>query len=165
MFQRAGADFAVIINEYALVVGVITLNDVMSTVMGDLVVTQDELQIIDRGDGSWLVDGSTPIDDLEHALDVDEFPEDSTYETVAGFMMYMLRKIPKRTDKVTITVSTRSLSRRTQLKGRRRATPRMRLHQPAPNKIQGHNPLAGNPPLQGCATTTVTHPSFFSAHQ
>lgn len=101
VFQRAGADFAVIINEYALVVGVITLNDVMSTVMGDLVVTQDELQIIDRGDGSWLVDGSTPIDDLEHALDVDEFPEDSTYETVAGFMMYMLRKIPKRTDKVT----------------------------------------------------------------
>ena len=101
VLQRAGADFAVIINEYALVVGVITLNDVMSTVMGDLVVTQDELQIIDRGDGSWLVDGSTPIDDLEHALDVDEFPEDSTYETVAGFMMYMLRKIPKRTDKVT----------------------------------------------------------------
>ncbi len=101
VFQRQGADFAVIINEYALVVGVITLNDVMSTVMGDLVATQDEMQIIDRGDGSWLVDGSTPIDDLEHALDVDEFPEDSTYETVAGFMMYMLRKIPKRTDKVT----------------------------------------------------------------
>lgn len=99
-FQRAGADFAVIINEYALVVGVITINDVMSTVMGDLVTPQDELQIIDRQDGSWLVDGSTPIDDLEHALDIDEFPEDSTYETVAGFMMYMLRKIPKRTDKV-----------------------------------------------------------------
>ncbi len=101
VFQRQGADFAIIINEYALVVGVITLNDVMSTVMGDLVATQDELQIIDRGDGSWLVDGSTPIDDLEHALDVDEFREDSTYETVAGFMMYMLRKIPKRTDKIT----------------------------------------------------------------
>ncbi len=101
VFQRAGADFAVIINEYALVVGVITLNDVMSTVMGDLVTTPDELQIIDREDGSWLVDGSTPIDDLEHALDIDEFPEDSSYETVAGFMMYMLRKIPKRTDKVT----------------------------------------------------------------
>lgn len=100
VFQRAGADFAIIINEYAFVVGVITINDVMSTVMGDLVSSQDEQQIIERDDGTWLVDGTTPIDDIEHALDIDEFPEDSTYETVAGFMMYMLRKIPKRTDKV-----------------------------------------------------------------
>ena len=100
VFQRSGSDFAVIVNEYALVVGVITINDVMSTVMGELVTNNDELQIIERGDGTWLVDGSTPIDDLEYSLDIDGFPEDSTYETVAGFMMYMLRKIPKRTDKV-----------------------------------------------------------------
>lgn len=100
VFQRTRGDFAVILNEYALVVGVITINDVMSTVMGELVTNADELQIIEREDGTWLVDGSTPIDDLEHALDIEEFPEDTTYETVAGFMMYMLRKIPKRTDKV-----------------------------------------------------------------
>lgn len=100
VFQRTRSDFAVILNEYALVVGVITINDVMSTVMGELVTNADELQIIERDDGTWLVDGSTPIDDLEHALDIEEFPEDTTYETAAGFMMYMLRKIPKRTDKV-----------------------------------------------------------------
>ena len=100
VFQRTHTDFAVIINEYALVVGIITINDVMATVMGDLVTNEDDAQIIQRDDGTWLVDGSTPIDDLEHALDIDELPEDSAYETVAGFMMYMLRKIPKRTDKV-----------------------------------------------------------------
>lgn len=100
VFQRTHADFAVILNEYALVVGIITINDVMSTVMGDLVTTTDELQIIQRDDDTWLVDGATPIDDIEHALGIDELPEDSAYETVAGFMMYMLRKIPKRTDKV-----------------------------------------------------------------
>lgn len=100
-FQRTHSDFAVILNEYALVVGIITINDVMSTVMGDLVTIDDDMQIIQRDENTWLVDGATPIDDLEHALEVDELPEDSTYETVAGFMMYMLRKIPKRTDKVT----------------------------------------------------------------
>ena len=99
-FKRTNSDIAVIINEYALVVGIITLNDVMSTVMGDLVTTEEESQILEREDGSWLVDGSTAVDDLERLLDVDSLPEDSTYETVAGFMMYMLRKIPKRTDKV-----------------------------------------------------------------
>ena len=93
-FKRTNSDIAVIINEYALVVGIITLNDVMSTVMGDLVTTEEESQIVEREDGSWLVDGSTPVDDLERLLDVDSLPEDSTYETVAGFMMYMLRKIP-----------------------------------------------------------------------
>ena len=41
------------------------------------------------------------MDDVQHALQLGDFPEDSTYETVAGFMMYMLRKIPKITDKVT----------------------------------------------------------------
>ncbi len=100
VFQRSHGDFAVIINEYALVVGIITINDVMSTVMGDLVTSEEDVQIIQRDKDTWLVDGSTPIDDLEHALDLDELPEDSAYETVAGFMMYMLRKIPKRTDKV-----------------------------------------------------------------
>lgn len=102
VFQRTHSDFAVILNEYALVVGIITINDIMSTVMGDLVTNEDDVQIIQRDDDTWLVDGATPIDDLEHALEIDELPEDSAYETVAGFMMYMLRKIPKRTDKVVL---------------------------------------------------------------
>lgn len=101
VFQRTKSDFAVILNEYALVVGLITINDIMSTVMGELVITPDELQIVQRDEHSWLVDGSTPVDDLEHALQLGPMPEDTAYETVAGFMMYMLRKIPKRTDKVT----------------------------------------------------------------
>ena len=89
-----------VLNEYALTVGVITLNDIMSTVMGEFVLTPDEAQIVQRSDGSWLIDGATPIDDVERVFDFGQLPEDETYETVAGFMMYMLRKIPKLTDKV-----------------------------------------------------------------
>ena len=97
-FKSAREDFAVILNEYALVVGVITLNDVMSTVMGDLISAGEEEQIVQRDEHSWLVDGVTPIDDVMRALAIDQFPDDEHYETIAGFMMYMLRKIPKRTD-------------------------------------------------------------------
>lgn len=99
MFQRSRGDFAVVLNEYALVVGIVTLKDVMSTVMGDLVLTPEESQIIERDDHSWLVDGATPTVDLVYTLDLDELPDSQNYETVAGFMMYMLRKIPKRTDR------------------------------------------------------------------
>lgn len=100
VFKRSREDFAVILNEYALVVGLITLNDVMSTVMGDLVGQPEEAQIVQRDADSWLIDGATPITDLERALDLYGLPEDANYETVAGFMMFMLRKIPKRTDRV-----------------------------------------------------------------
>lgn len=99
-FKSAGEDFAVIMNEYALVVGIITLNDVMTTLMGDLVGQGMEEQIVARDENSWLVEGGTPIDDVMRVLDIDAFPHSDNYETIGGFMMYMLRKIPKRTDSV-----------------------------------------------------------------
>jgi CBS domain containing-hemolysin-like protein len=100
-FRQAHEDFAVIVNEYSLVVGVITLNDVMSTVMGSLVHTdEEEQQIIRRDDGSFLADGITPIPDVQRSLGLDDFPHPGQYDTLAGFLMVMLRRIPKRTDVV-----------------------------------------------------------------
>ncbi len=96
-FKSAGNDFAVVLNEYALVMGVITLRDVMSIVMGELV-SNTEDQIIQRDADSWLIDGSTPLIDVMRVLHIEEFPDTESYETIAGFMMYTLRKIPKRTD-------------------------------------------------------------------
>ncbi|MFG6455968.1 hemolysin family protein [Roseateles sp. BYS96W] len=99
-FREAHEDFAVIVNEYSLVVGVVTLNDVMSTVMGALVAPHDEEQIVRREDGSFLADGITPIPDVERALGIAGWPHAGTYDTLAGFLMVMLRRIPRRTDVV-----------------------------------------------------------------
>ena len=100
-FRHAHEDFAVIVNEYSLVVGVVTLNDVMSTVMGELVSPPDEEQIVRRDENSWLIDGVTPITDVLRALQLDTLPHGDEYETLAGFLMVMLRRVPKRTDTVT----------------------------------------------------------------
>ncbi len=98
-FRASKDKIAVVVNEYALVVGLITLSDVMMTVMGDWVVPETEdLQIIKRDEHSWLIDGLTPIDDVKHALEIDEFPDWDHYETLAGFIMYRLRKIPRPAD-------------------------------------------------------------------
>ncbi|MEH0165692.1 hemolysin family protein [Paucibacter sp. JuS9] len=99
-FREKLEDFAVIVNEYSLVVGVITLNDVMSTVMGSLVASHDEEQIVRRDDGSYLADGITPIPDVQRALELEAWPHAGQYDTLAGFLMVMLRRIPKRTDQV-----------------------------------------------------------------
>ncbi|MBF6630098.1 MAG: HlyC/CorC family transporter [Comamonas sp.] len=99
-FQQVHEDFAAILNEYSLMVGVVTLNDVMSTVMGDLVSPDDEEQIIRRDESSWLIDGITPIDDVMRVLDLEGLPHEEEYETLAGFLMVMLRRVPRRTDSV-----------------------------------------------------------------
>jgi CBS domain containing-hemolysin-like protein len=101
-FRQVGEDFAVIVNEYSLVVGVVTLNDVMSTVMGDLVAPSDEDLIVQRDEHSWLIDGVTPITDVCRVLGIEELPHDEEYETLAGFLMDQLRRVPRSTDTVTL---------------------------------------------------------------
>ena len=97
-FKNSRADFAVVMNEYALVVGIVTTNDLQRAVMGAWSLHESEEQIIARDGNSWLVDGVTPITDVMRAFAIEEFPQSQNYETIAGFMMFMLRKIPKRTD-------------------------------------------------------------------
>lgn len=99
-FRQAGETFALIVNEYSLVVGLISLNDVMSIVMGDMVSPWYEEQIVRRDENSWLIDGVTPIQDVRRALEIDSVPHEDEYETLAGFLMTMLRRVPKRTDSV-----------------------------------------------------------------
>ncbi|MGG7093366.1 hemolysin family protein [Shewanella indica] len=99
-FRHHRADFAVVMNEYALVVGIVTTDDLQSAVMGAWSLHESEEQIVPRDTNSWLVDGVTPITDVMRAFGIEEFPQNQNYETIAGFMMYTLRKIPKRTDSV-----------------------------------------------------------------
>ena len=99
-FRDAKEDFALVVNEYALVVGLLTLKDVMSTVMGELASPFQEDMIVRRDDRSWLIDGATPIEDVMAALSITEFEGFENYETIAGFLMYTLRKVPRRTDSV-----------------------------------------------------------------
>jgi CBS domain containing-hemolysin-like protein len=92
-------DLAIVVNEYALVVGIISITDVTSVLMGNLLaITEEEQQIVRRDENSWLMDGLTPLNDVMNELDIDEYPNPVGYETLSGFIMYMLRKIPKKTD-------------------------------------------------------------------
>jgi len=97
-FKAAAQPFAVVVNEYALVVGIVTVKDLMKGFMGDLISHQGDELIIKRDENSWLVDGLTPVVDLAKVLDIDEFPEQMHYETVAGFLIYSMKHIPKRAE-------------------------------------------------------------------
>jgi len=100
-FKIAPQPFAVIVNEYATVVGLVTVKDLLRSFMGDLITHQDEQQIVKRDENSWLIEGLTPIDDVMRCLAIEDFPERNQYETIAGFMIYTLKRVPKRTDHFT----------------------------------------------------------------
>ncbi len=97
-FKKAAEPFAVVVNEYALMVGIVTVKDLMRGFMGDLITHQGEELIIKRDNSSWLVDGLTPVVELAKVLEIEEFPEQSHYETVAGFLIYTMKRLPKRAE-------------------------------------------------------------------
>ncbi|WP_289157014.1 hemolysin family protein [uncultured Pseudoalteromonas sp.] len=97
-FKSAAKPFAVVVNEYALLVGIVTVKDLMKGFMGDLITHQGDELIIARDEHSWLVDGLTPISDLAKVLDIEEFPDQMHFETVAGFLIYTMKRIPKRAE-------------------------------------------------------------------
>lgn len=97
--KSVGEDLAVVVNEYALVVGIISISDVTSVLMGKLLsLPEEEQQIVRRDQFSWLMDGLTPLAEVMNELGIDDYPNPVGYETLSGFIMYMLRKIPKKTD-------------------------------------------------------------------
>jgi len=97
-FKVAPQPFSIVVNEYAMVVGIVTVKDLLSSFMGDLITPQDEEQVVERDANSWLIDGITSMNDVIKYLDIEHFPDNSQYETIAGFMIYQLKRLPKRTD-------------------------------------------------------------------
>jgi CBS domain containing-hemolysin-like protein len=97
-FRVAPQAFAVIVNEYATIVGIVTVKDLLSGFMGELLTPQDEEQIVQRDKDSWLIEGLTPISDVMRSLNIEDFPDRTQYETLGGFMTYSLKRLPKRTD-------------------------------------------------------------------
>ncbi|CAG2156713.1 hemolysin family protein [Cupriavidus numazuensis] len=101
-FREMHENFAVVMNEYGLVVGIVTLDDIVGALMGDILYSSEDEQIVRRDDSSWLVDGLTPLIDLKKALEIDSLPGEDYVDTVAGLVIYALKRIPKKSESITV---------------------------------------------------------------
>lgn len=104
-FRDANTQFALIVDEYGVVQGIVTSSDVMAAIVGDLSAIQADAEkdMIRREDGSWLVDGDVSIEKLSGVLALDdELPGsgENRFYTVGGFLMHALGKIPAPADYV-----------------------------------------------------------------
>ena len=97
-FRRAGLHVALVVDEYGGVQGLVTPMDLLEALVGDLpdAGLPAEPAAVRREDGSWLVDGMLPADDLKDLLPLGALPGEGTgaYQTVSGLVMQQLGRIP-----------------------------------------------------------------------
>jgi putative hemolysin len=99
LIKEAGAHAALVIDEFSGVLGMVTLYDVLKSIVGSFPTAgeEEEIQILQREDGSWLVDGLLSIDDFKELMGIETLPEEDRvgFQTLGGFMMTMLDSIPE----------------------------------------------------------------------
>ncbi|NLS76698.1 MAG: HlyC/CorC family transporter [Chloroflexi bacterium] len=101
-FRETRSQIAVVVDEYGGVLGLVTLNDMLEAIVGDLPEPDEleEAEVTPREDGSWLVDGGLPMDEFQDLFDLRELPDEGEqyYQTLGGFVMTFLGRIPASSD-------------------------------------------------------------------
>jgi putative hemolysin len=98
MFKKSRTHMALVIDEYGGVEGLVTLNDILEDLVGDVasVDMPEEKQVVKRPDGSWLIDGKLHIEDLKEVLQIPKLPgeESAQYQTLGGLVMLQTGRVP-----------------------------------------------------------------------
>jgi putative hemolysin len=100
-FRQQKTHIAVVVNEFGQAEGLVTMSDLLSAVVGDVPSSVDEMPLaVQREDGSWLLDGLLPLDEMKEKLGLTELPEEElgNYHTVGGFVITAVGRIPKKAE-------------------------------------------------------------------
>ncbi|MBX9259461.1 HlyC/CorC family transporter [Desmonostoc muscorum CCALA 125] len=102
LFKQTITHMALVVDEYGVIQGLVTLNDIMSEIVGDVpsMDGQDEPQAVQREDGSWLLDGMLPVEEFLELFEMEEWEseERGSYQTLGGFVITHLGRIPAAAD-------------------------------------------------------------------
>lgn len=101
-FRHSGVQIALVFDEYGGIEGLVTLIDILEAIVGDIPTLNERADppIVQRDDGSWLVDGLITIDDFKEAFAIELLPGQGKYRTLGGFIVSMLGNIPATGDRL-----------------------------------------------------------------
>ena len=98
LFKQSSNQVALVVDEYGVIQGLVTVNDILVELVGDLpsVEDADEPQAVRRDDGSWLLDGMLPVEDFFEIFGIEDSASENrgSYHTMGGFVITNLGKIP-----------------------------------------------------------------------
>jgi putative hemolysin len=102
IFKKSRTHIALVVDEYGGVEGLVTLNDVLEDIVGDLASADmpGEKPAVQRPDGSWLLDGKLLTDDMKEILKIPHLPDEDSgsYNTLGGFVMLQVGRVPTEGD-------------------------------------------------------------------
>jgi putative hemolysin len=95
-FKESGMSMALLMDEYGGIEGLVTLIDILEAIVGDIPTPEEIVAppIVQREDGSWLVDGLLTVDEFRETFDVKPFPGEGKYHTIGGFIVFMVGELP-----------------------------------------------------------------------
>lgn len=97
-FKRNHLNLIAIVDEYGSTQGIVTTSDILEAIVGVLPSNydhDDQMKIVQRENGSWLVDGRTPIEEIHLSIGLHSISADEDFDTIAGFVLENLRTAPK----------------------------------------------------------------------
>jgi putative hemolysin len=104
-FKQSRTHIAFVVDEYGGLEGLVTIQDIFDTLIGEIVTEGEEAtDPVQRDDGSWLFEGDTSIPEIKDCLAIDELPEQDKgrYHTVSGLILLLLGKMPIAGDSVVL---------------------------------------------------------------
>jgi len=96
MFRESKRELMLVVDEFGVVQGLVTLADILEEIVGEF---EGGPQATQRQDGSWLLDGMLSNDDFKELFNLRRLPAEEEYETLGGFVMMHLGRIPQPADK------------------------------------------------------------------
>ena len=96
VFKEKGTQILLVIDEFGGLQGLITINDILEEIVGQM--EHEEPQATQRQDGSWLLDGMLEVDEFKEIFKVQALPHEDEYETLSGFVMVSLGRVPQAAD-------------------------------------------------------------------
>jgi len=96
ILKEKGTDILLVIDEFGGLQGLLTINDIIEEIVGEMEI--DEPQATQRQDGSWLLDGMLEVDEFKEIFDLSSLPHEDEYETLSGFVMMSLGRVPQVAD-------------------------------------------------------------------
>jgi len=102
MLKKSGEPMALVVDEYGDFEGVVTLTDIMEALVGDIATPgeDEDPPVVTRDDGSWLIDGMVPVDEVKDVIKLKHLPGEETgdFQTLGGFMMAQVNRVPRVAD-------------------------------------------------------------------